>query len=65
MSKVITYSTARENISITPSQERMLRKAGVWPRDAKGQEMVDVAYGLHAGEPTHSDDELRQRCGIA
>jgi hypothetical protein len=65
MPKVITYSSARECISVTPAQERMLREAGKWPKDRIGDEMVNVDFGLHSGNPTHTDDELRKRCGIA
>ena len=65
MSRVITYTSSHGDIiHITPAQERILTAAGVWPRDSRGEEMCSVRMGLHAGEPSLTDDELRERCGI-
>ena len=58
--KVITYSTPRGNsIDITPAQERRLAKAGMWLTDARGEEYCQVRYGLHVGEPTYTDEQIR------
>ena len=62
MAKITTYSSpSHEQISLTPTQERMLTRAGVWPRDSRGEEMCQVAHGLHAGEPSLTDAELRAK----
>jgi hypothetical protein len=63
---VITYGNdGVQQIAITPGQERMLVAAGVWPHDDRGRELCQVSHGLHDGEPTHTDDQLRARCGLA
>ncbi len=58
--KVITYQApSGGTIDLTRSQKRILERAGKWPRNARGEEYCSVSHGLHAGEPTHSDDEIR------
>jgi hypothetical protein len=66
MSKVITWqSPSGATIDVTPAQEAMLQAAGVWPRDESGGEYCSVSHGLHHGEPTFTDAELRADVGIA
>ena len=62
MVMVTTYGSAnQEQINLTPAQERMLTEAGVWPRDSRGDEICRVEHGLHVGDPTHTDNELRTK----
>lgn len=54
VTKVVTYQAGEYGrINLTPRQELMLRKAGVWPRN-----YVDVYYGLHRSEPTYTDADI-------
>lgn len=59
MIKIVTYGVAGrgETIGLTPKQERMLRSAGVWPRNRHGH-YTNVQHGLHGGEPTYTDTEI-------
>lgn len=56
--QVITWvsSDAVSSIDLTVSQERELRRAGVWPKDQRGHEYCCVSHGLHSGAPTFSAD---------
>ncbi len=65
MSKVITWQApGGAEIDVTPAQETMLTAAGKWPRDQSGQEYCTVSRGLHQGEPTFTDAELRADVGM-
>lgn len=59
MAKVITYGVAGrgETIDLTRTQERMLRRANLWPRNRYGH-YTSVHHGLHQGEPTYTDSEI-------
>lgn len=60
MTRVITYSSPTgATIRLTETQIAMLRKAGTWPRDWRGQEYCTVSHGLHNGIPDYTDSELR------
>lgn len=63
MFKIVTYqSPAGKRLSLTPRQERMIEASGFWPRDSIGQEYCSVHNGLHRGEPTYTDAEIRRWC---
>lgn len=65
MRKVITYQApSGQIIDLTRAQVDMLETAGKWPRTARGEEYCTVSHGLHVGEPTMTDDELRADVGI-
>lgn len=53
MNRVITYQApSGGTINLTPRQVAILKKAGNWPKDYRGQEYCSVSHGLHDGEPT-------------
>jgi hypothetical protein len=57
--KVITYQAANgAKINLTIPQIRALDKAGVWPRNSRGEEYATVSHGLHAGVPDCLSDIL-------
>jgi ribosome-binding protein aMBF1 (putative translation factor) len=48
--QVVTYvSPSGRKVSVCPPCEGLLRRAGIWPRDRHGTEIVDVSMGLHKG----------------
>ena len=64
--KVITYQAPNgETIDLSTGQVEMLERAQKWPRNSRGEEYCSVSHGLHEGEPTYSDAELRAEVGIA
>ncbi len=59
MTNVVTWQSPRGvRVCLTPEQERMLDKAGIWLRDGQGMEYCQVHYGLHRGHPTYTDEEI-------
>jgi hypothetical protein len=64
--KVITYQSPSESkINLTPDQVAKLERAGVWPRDERGQEYCSVSHGLHTGSPDYDDEQLAKEVGVA
>ena len=64
--KVITYQAPNgETIDLSLAQVAMLERAQKWPRNNRGEEYCSVSHGLHEGEPTYSDAQLRAEVGIA
>ena len=64
--KVVTYQAPNgETIDLSQSQAAMLERAQKWPRNSRGEEYCSVSHGLHEGEPTYSDAQLRAEVGIA
>jgi hypothetical protein len=58
--KVITWQAPNgQTIDLTRSQERQLRRAGVWPRNSRGEEYCTVSHGLHVGEAADIEQWLR------
>ena len=56
--QVVTWQSPRgKKIHVTPQQEEIARQADVWPRDSRGEVYCQVAFGLHYGEPTYTDEE--------
>lgn len=62
--KVITYESDTDTINLTPDQIEKLKKAEVWPRDARGVEYCRVSHGLHTGSPDYDDDQLAEYVGL-
>jgi hypothetical protein len=61
MTKIITWqSPSGHAIAITRRQEKMMRKAGFWPRDSRGGEFCSVSHGLHIGQPTWTDAQVEK-----
>lgn len=58
--KVITYVApySARKINLTEPQVARLKEAQVWPKDHRGEEFCNVDYGLHAGTPTLTDEEI-------
>ena len=66
MKTVITYQApSGETIHLTPTQIARLEKAGVWPRNHRGEEFCTVSVGQHYGNSTWSDEELAAEMGLA
>ena len=64
--KVVTYQAPNgETIDLSQAQVAMLERGGKWPRTSRGEEYCSVSHGLHEGEPTYSDAQLRAEVGIA
>ena len=64
--KVIPYQAPNgETIDLSQAQVAMLERGGKWPRTSRGEEFCSVSCGLHAGQPTYSDAQLRVEVGIA
>ena len=64
--KVVTYQAPNgETIDLSQAQVAMLERGGKWPRTSRGEEFCSVSHGLHEGEPTYSDAQLRAEVGIA
>lgn len=46
--KAVTYQSSNgERIHITPTQEKKMKAAGIWPRCSTGEEYCTVSHGLH------------------
>ena len=64
MQNAVSYqSSSGEIVNLTPKQIERLKSADVWPRDQRGEEMCQVAHGLHlvgdlAIMPDEEIDEL-------
>ena len=64
--KVVTYQAPNgETIDLSQSQAAMLERAQKWPRNSRGEEYCSVSHGLHEGEPTYADAQLRAEVWIA
>lgn len=64
--RVVTYQSPNgETIDLTSAQVEMLERAQKWARNSRGEEFCSVSHGLHEGEPTYSDAQLRAEVGIA
>jgi hypothetical protein len=58
--KVFTYQApSGSTINLTRSQKRTLERAHAWPRNSRGEEYCSVSHGLHVGEPTYTDEQIR------
>lgn len=66
MTLVITWQSPSGNVMhITPAQEALLGRHGVWPKDNQGREYCSVAHGLHDGEATFPETaKLLSWCGV-
>jgi len=61
MKKVVTYQAPSGlTIDLTLAQVSLLNQSLRWPRDYQGQEYCSVSHGLHEGESTYSDEELKR-----
>jgi hypothetical protein len=50
--KVITYQAVNgDKINLTKAQVAALGRAGVWPKNSRGEEYAVVSHGLHHGQP--------------
>ena len=59
MRKVITYQApSGGTIDLTRAQVARLERAGKWPRNSRGEEYCTVSHGLHAGEPSMTDEQI-------
>jgi hypothetical protein len=66
MPKVVTYSApSGGSINVTYKQERRLRNARTWPKNERGEEYCQVSHGLHAGEPSFTDDDIAKLIACA
>lgn len=62
---VITYIAPNgATIRLTQAQIDMLDAARKWPRNPRGEEYCTVSHGLHYGEPSMTDAELREDVGL-
>lgn len=60
MSKVVTYMVPGgygPYLAITRRQERMLKEAGVWPRNRHGS-YACVHFGLRHGRPSFTEEQI-------
>ena len=63
--RVVTYQAPNgETIDLSQAQVAMLERGGKWPRTSRGEEFCSVSCGLHAGQPTYSDAQLRAEAGM-
>ena len=61
MTQVITYQAPNgETLNLARSQARRFRISGEWPKNSRGEEFCSVSHGLHTGEPTYTDNEIKQ-----
>lgn len=61
---VVTYEASDgAMIDLTPRQIAACEAAGVWPKNARNEEMTGVRRGLHRGNPL-TDAEVEQACGV-
>lgn len=47
-------------VSLTAAQEAAFKRAGIWPRDDRGEEFSEVSHPAHKGMPTWSDQEIAE-----
>lgn len=61
MTLVVTWQAPNgDTINVTRDAQELFDLAGVWPRNAIGQEYCTVSHGLHKGEPDYDVERARK-----